>query len=1072
MAEELGGLKIKIGLEGSEFQQGIQGINREMKVLESAFKNQGAGIKDFGSSLDGLKAKTTLLNGQIDLQKQKHEALKEALEKSIEATGRYSKNSQNLQTQVNNAERSIKTLESQLKSTNKEIDLQSSKWTSLSKTMKSTSDSLKPIGEGFKNIGTELTLGLTAPIIAAGGASFKMASDMVESVNKVDTVFGENSKVVQDWADTSLDKMGMAKASALEMSSLFGDMGSGMGVSSQDNLKYSMSLTQLSADLASFKNVKVDIAKTALSGIYTGETESLKGLGIIMTETNLQEYALSQGIKTKVSEMSQAEKVALRYNYVMSVSKNSIGDFAKTSQSSSNQIKIFQESMKELGTTIGQNLIPVITPLIAKLNEWAKSFSKLSPETQKTILVVAGIAAALGPVLVVIGTLITAVSSITAAFATASAGIAAAGGIIAVLTGPIGIAIAAVVALVAVGVLLYKNWDVVKAKCSELFENIKPTWEAIKKTITDSIKAVVDFVKPQLDKIMKFWDENGKQIMDLLKAYWNILTTVFGTYFKVLIEVFKIAWNSISTVIKIAWELIKGYISIGIDLVTGIIKTALQILKGDWSGAWETIKTTVSNIMGDIVKVFKGINLVQIGKDMIQGLINGITSMFNAVTDASKKIASSAGDAIKKVLGIQSPSKVTTEYGKNVSEGFANGIETNGELVKKAAEEVADAAKKAFDFSKSWLDDRKYYNELSLQEELEGWQRIQARYIEGTDERKQADREVYRMQQELAKDRESANNEAFRVKKELTEKLKGLEDDYYKKVSEVNSKLREDVKKLNDDYEKTLSDRNKTLYNSSGLFDEIKPQEVTGKQLSDNLKTQVESFTEWQQNITELSQKGIDEGLVQELRDMGPKSVNQIQALNTLSSDELKEYVSMWRRKHEQAKEQSISELEGLKNETNKKIAELTVSSSKELEKYKATWTTQISELTTTAKNQLNSMAANGLNTGVNLISNLIIGIDAMKNPLQAKMTEINKMISQVVNGFSSTTGSSSNFSGALQASKSSSVSNVIKTIAPSISVPITVAGNIIGSNGMKELSSMVSQAISGKYGLTTGGAF
>ena len=102
MAEEIGGLRISIGLEGSEFQQGIQSINREMKVLESAFRAQGAGINGFGRSLDGLRANATMLTGQIELQRNKLEVLRDALQRSIESTGQYSRNSQNLQIQVNN----------------------------------------------------------------------------------------------------------------------------------------------------------------------------------------------------------------------------------------------------------------------------------------------------------------------------------------------------------------------------------------------------------------------------------------------------------------------------------------------------------------------------------------------------------------------------------------------------------------------------------------------------------------------------------------------------------------------------------------------------------------------------------------------------------------------------------------------------------------------------------------------------------------------------------------------------------------------------------------------------------
>ena len=119
-----------------------------------------------------------------------------------------------------------------------------------------------------------------------------------------------------------------------------------------------------------------------------------------MTQANLQDFAASQGIKTKIKDMTQAEQTQLRYNYVMANTTNAQGDFIRTGAGTANQMRIFGETIKELGANIGQYILPVITPIIAKLSEMAKAFGDLSPKVQKTILVVAGIAAAIGPVAV------------------------------------------------------------------------------------------------------------------------------------------------------------------------------------------------------------------------------------------------------------------------------------------------------------------------------------------------------------------------------------------------------------------------------------------------------------------------------------------------------------------------------------------------------------------------------------------------------------------------------------------------------------------------------------------------
>jgi len=127
---------------------------------------------------------------------------------------------------------------------------------------------------------------------------------------------------VDAFAKTAIKQLGMSETTAKRMSSTFMAMGNGMGVVGENGKNMALQLTTLAADMASFYNVSQDVAETALKSVYTGETESLKKFGVVMTEANLQAYALSQGITKQYSAMSQAEKVMLRYNYVMSTTAN------------------------------------------------------------------------------------------------------------------------------------------------------------------------------------------------------------------------------------------------------------------------------------------------------------------------------------------------------------------------------------------------------------------------------------------------------------------------------------------------------------------------------------------------------------------------------------------------------------------------------------------------------------------------------------------------------------------------------------------------------------------------------
>lgn len=272
------------------------------------------------------------------------------------------------------------------------------------------------LGTQLQNTGKNLSLYVSAPIIAAGAAAIKFASDYEESVNKVNVAFGPASDGVKEFAKTSLESFGIAEGTALDLAATYGDMATSLGLPVDKASAMSRSLVGLAGDLASFKNISIDIANTALTGIFTGETESLKKLGIVMTETNLAQFAFSKGIQKQFKDMTQAEKVALRYNYILENTKNAQGDFIRTGGGAANQMRIFQESLKQVAQQLGAVILPTFTKLITFVNGIVKSFSGLSSETKTTIVAIAGIAAAIGPLMTVTGALLTFIPNLITKF--------------------------------------------------------------------------------------------------------------------------------------------------------------------------------------------------------------------------------------------------------------------------------------------------------------------------------------------------------------------------------------------------------------------------------------------------------------------------------------------------------------------------------------------------------------------------------------------------------------------------------------------------------------------------------
>jgi hypothetical protein len=417
---------------------------------------------------------------------------------------------------------------------------------------------------------------------------------------------------------------------------------------------------------------------------------------------------------------------------------------------------------------------------------------------------------------------------------------------------------------------------------------------------------------------------------------------------------------------------------------------------------------------------------------VVTGLANSITANSKKATKASKKLAKDTAKAAKEAFDKSVEQIDDRKYYNQLSltqeltewEKLQKKYKAGTEERKKADREVyrvkmeliqneKDAEQKKFDFSVSWIDEQKYYNKLSLTEELAAWERVQKRYIQGSEERKKADKEVYR------------------VKQEITAKQKQLDEDYYAKSKEINDKLKQDIKDITQEYVSAVDSRTDSLYDAYGLFDAVDKQDpVSGNTLIKNLQGQVRAFESWQQNIDELAEKGIDGGLLAELRDMGPKAASQVEALNKLSASKLDVYVSLWRTKHSTAKTQAISELENLRLETVDKISELNENARVELDNYKKTWLEQSKALTTIVKEEFQK--PDWVALGSNIIAGITKGLNDKGKTLPNTLSNIIKNTLSGVAGL---------VSGDL---------NVAPTIRPVLDLTEIVAGN-------KQISSILS---------------
>lgn len=465
------------------------------------------------------------------------------------------------------------------------------------------------------------------------------------------------------------------------------------------------------------------------------------------------------------------------------------------------------------------------------------------------------------------------------------------------------------------------------------------------------------------------------------------------------------------------------------------------------------------------------------GENAGQGFVKGIRSKFSASSSAGRSLGLAALNAAKKALDSHSPSREFIYLGENIGEGLAIGVDNSivpaAQATSDMIGEVIAVSNKGIDAWKDWVDEKTYYDELSLKDQLAGWENLQKRYKAGSEERKQIDREVYQLQNELvastyqasldwieeekyynrlsteeelaayermqsrymegseerkkidrevytlrnqlvdesyqnsmdwiekeknygrmsladelaaykrvqsryaagSKEREEMDLKVYQLEQEIYEAQKQyiadvqsvqesanqkriqLEQEYADKVRSVNEQLERDIQSLNDQYQNAVESRTNSLYQSYGLFDEVtKKEAVSSDTLMKNLEGQVQEFGEWQDILGQLSARGVDADLISELQEMGPSAIEEIRALNSMSDDELEKYVSLWSVKHAQAREQATSELEGLRVETQEQIAQLRADAEAELEEYRITWQEELSQLEEDTANQLASL--------------------------------------------------------------------------------------------------------------------
>lgn len=375
MAGEIKNIGAGITIDGfAEFKKAISEINQNMSVLGSEMRKVAAEFDNNAGSMAAATAKSDIYNRQMEEQRKKIDTIRAALATAAKEYGENSSQVKDWQTKLNNAEAQLKQTENALNRMNSELDESGDEFDEAGQSALSFSDILKAnilsdaIMSGFRMLG-DVIKSAVGSLTDFAKQGIETASNLQEVQNVVDVTFGASADVIDDFAKAAATSFGMSELSAKQFSGTMGAMLKSVGLANDSVLEMSTAITGLAGDMASFYNLDVETAFNKLRSGISGEIEPLKQLGINLSVANLEAFALSQGIKKAYSEMTEAEKVTLRYNYIMQATADAQGDFARTSDSYANQQRILALQMENLSAQIGKKLLPVVNELTTAFNE-------------------------------------------------------------------------------------------------------------------------------------------------------------------------------------------------------------------------------------------------------------------------------------------------------------------------------------------------------------------------------------------------------------------------------------------------------------------------------------------------------------------------------------------------------------------------------------------------------------------------------------------------------------------------------------------------------------------------------
>lgn len=491
------------------------------------------------------------------------------------------------------------------------------------------SASLSSVGQKLSRAGQSMSLAVTLPIAGIGGLFLKTASDVEEMQSKFEAVFRESSADVAEWASSHASATSRSRYALQGYLAQLQDTFVPMGVARDEAAELAKQVTALGVDLGSFNNVAEPEVINALTSALVGNHESVRRFGVVINQATLEQELLNMGIQGGVKEATEQEKMLARLNLILSMTADAQGDAARTSDSFANQMRGLKASAEEVAVELGQILIPIAKDVIGWVKAGVDWFKSLDDQWKVAIVVVGGLAAAIGPVLVVLGAM--------------ASGLAV---LLPILTGPVGIAAAIAAVVAAIGLFVTQGSDRFEGfrqAAAEAWESMRETaltvWASIQEQVSAVLAALGDVFTSASELFEAIWAEHGDEIM----------------------AAFKLAWDLISSLLSSTLTILGGLLEGGLKVLKGMMDVFRGLITGDWNvftgglkSIWEGIWTAIRGIFEGVAKLLKG--QIEAWTGWLTGswgrMTTGVQTDWNNLWEAIKRIVTGGAEWVaNKVKG-------------------------------------------------------------------------------------------------------------------------------------------------------------------------------------------------------------------------------------------------------------------------------------------------------------------------------------------------------------------------------------------------------------------------------------